>query len=62
MCKAEVGSTLSIKGYFTKIAVEQNQWKNVGISVGGSEIKPCLQVAEKLMSSPNDTTESTLNF
>jgi len=62
ICKAEVGSTLSVKGCFTKIAVEPNKWKKVGMIAGGSGITPCLQVAEELLSSPDDTTEITLIF
>jgi len=62
MCKAKVGSTLSVKGCFTKIDVKPNKWKKVGMIAGGSGITPCLQVAEELLSNPDDTTEITLIF
>lgn len=62
MCNAKVGSTLSVKGCFTKIDVQPNKWKKVGMIAGGSGITPCLQVAEELLSNPNDTTEITLIF
>jgi len=62
IAKAVVGSTLSVKGCFTKIAVKPNKWKKVGMVAGGSGITPCLQVAEELLSHPEDTTEITLIF
>lgn len=62
MCQAKVGSTLSVKGCFTKIDVTPNKWNKVGMIAGGSGITPCLQVAEELLSNPEDTTEITLIF
>jgi len=62
MCNAKVGSTLSVKGCYTSIEVTPNKWKKVGMIAGGSGLTPCLQVAEELLSSPEDNTEITLIF
>mmetsp|Transcript_45777 Transcript_45777/g.89449 ORF Transcript_45777/g.89449 Transcript_45777/m.89449 type:complete len:309 (+) Transcript_45777:102-1028(+) len=62
LCRARVGSTLSVKGCFTKIPVTRNKWKKVGLIAGGSGITPCLQVAEELLSDPEDKTKITLIF
>ena len=62
ICGAKVGEYLSVKGCFPKIAVTKNKWKKVGMLAGGSGITPCLQVAEELLSHPEDTTEITLLF
>jgi len=62
ICKAAVGSTLAVKGCFTKIAVTPNKWKKVGLIAGGSGLTPCLQVAEELLSDGEDNTEITLIF
>jgi len=62
ICNAAVGSTLAVKGCFTKIQVQPNKWKQVGMIAGGSGITPCLQVAEELLSHPQDTTQITLIF
>eukprot|EP00588_Corethron_pennatum_P012159 CAMPEP_0194281260 /NCGR_PEP_ID=MMETSP0169-20130528/20378_1 /TAXON_ID=218684 /ORGANISM="Corethron pennatum, Strain L29A3" /LENGTH=310 /DNA_ID=CAMNT_0039026271 /DNA_START=27 /DNA_END=959 /DNA_ORIENTATION=+ len=62
MCRAKVGSTLSVKGCFTKIPVTRNKWKKVGLIAGGSGITPCLQVAEEILSDPEDRTKITLIF
>jgi len=62
ICNATVGSTLGVKGCFTKIEVKPNKWNKIGMIAGGSGITPCLQVAEELLSCPNDKTEITLIF
>jgi len=62
ICAAKVGETLAVKGCFTKIEVEANKWKKVGMIAGGSGLTPCLQVAEELLSAPGDNTEISLIF
>jgi len=62
MCASKVGSTLSVKGCFTKIDVVANKWKKVGLIAGGSGITPMLQVVEELLSKSCDETELTLIF
>lgn len=62
ICNATVGSTLAVKGCFTKIHVLPNKWNKVGMIAGGSGITPCLQVAEELLSHSQDTTQITLIF
>ena len=54
VCSRKVGDTLRVKGCFTKIKVEANKWKRVGMVAGGSGLTPCLQVAEELLSLPGD--------
>ena len=51
-----------MKGCFTKIKVEANKWKRVGMVAGGSGLTPCLQVAEELLSLPDDKTKIDLIF
>ena len=53
---------LRVKGCFTKIKVEANKWKRVGMVAGGSGLTPCLQVAEELLSLPDDKTKIDLIF
>mmetsp|Transcript_20200 Transcript_20200/g.42319 ORF Transcript_20200/g.42319 Transcript_20200/m.42319 type:complete len:307 (-) Transcript_20200:58-978(-) len=62
ICASKPGDKLGVKGCFTKIKVEPNKWKRVGMLAGGSGITPCLQVAEELLSSADDKTEITLIF
>jgi len=62
ICNAKVGSSLSVKGCFTKIEVKPNKWKKVGMIAGGSGITPCLQVVDEILSFPEDTTEIILIF
>lgn len=62
VCRAPIGSSISVKGCFTKIEVLPNKWKKVGMISGGSGLTPCLQVAEELLSHPEDRTEITLIF
>lgn len=62
ICNAKVGESISVKGCFTKIDVTPNTWKKVGMIAGGSGLTPCLQVAEELLSYPEDKTEITLLF
>ena len=62
VCRAAVGSSLAVKGCFTKIAVTPNKWKRIGMIAGGSGLTPVLQVAEELLSHPEDKTEMTLLF
>ena len=62
VCSRKVGDTLRVKGCFTKIKVEANKWKRVGMVAGGSGLTPCLQVAEELLSLPGDTTKIDLIF
>lgn len=62
ICAAKVGDALAVKGCFTKIKVKANKWKKVGMIAGGSGLTPCLQVAEELLSIPDDKTEISLIF
>jgi len=62
VCRAPVGSEISVKGCFTKIEVLPNKWKKIGMIAGGSGLTPVLQVAEELLSHPEDKTEMTLIF
>ena len=62
VCSRKVGDTLRVKGCFTKIKVEANKWKRVGMVAGGSGLTPCLQVAEELLSLPDDKTKIDLIF
>lgn len=62
VCRAPVGSEISVKGCFTKIEVLANKWKKIGMIAGGSGLTPVLQVAEELLSHPDDKTEMTLIF
>jgi len=62
LCAVPVGTEVDVKGCYTKIAVEPNKWKKIGLIAGGSGLTPCLQVAEELLDHPDDRTEITLIF
>lgn len=62
ICAKKVGDTVRVKGCFTKIKIEANKWKRVGLVAGGSGLTPCLQVVEELLSLPEDKTQIDLIF
>ena len=62
ICSRQPGDELKVKGCYTKIKVTANKWKHVGMLAGGSGLTPCLQVAEELLSLPDDQTQITLIF
>lgn len=62
ICSRNPGDELKVKGCFTKIKVEANKWKRVGMVAGGSGLTPCLQVVEELLSLEDDVTQINLLF
>ena len=62
ICSRNPGDELKVKGCFTKIKVEANKWKRVGMVAGGSGLTPCLQVVEELLSLEDDMTQINLLF
>lgn len=57
-----VGDEVEMKGPFTKLAIERNAKKAIGMVAGGTGITPMLQVLDKLLDDPRDNTEIRLLF
>ena len=58
----KVGDSLLMKGPFKKIDVQPNMKKAIGMVAGGTGITPMLQVIQKLLADPRDTTEIRLLY
>jgi len=62
LIEKRVGETVEVMGCFSKIEVNENKWKRVGLVAGGSGLTPCLQVVTHLLSLPSDKTDITMVF
>lgn len=56
------GDAVEMKGPIVKLPWEANKYKEVGMIAGGSGITPMLQVADEVLSNPNDKTKMSLVF
>ncbi|KAJ1838371.1 hypothetical protein LPJ70_005488, partial [Coemansia sp. RSA 2708] len=56
------GDSLEIKGPIPKHPYKANEFKEIGMIAGGSGITPMLQLAQHVLSDPNDRTKLTLVF
>lgn len=58
----QVGDTLEFKGPIQKLEYQPNMKKQIGMIAGGSGITPMLQVADAILSNPDDKTEVSLIY
>ncbi|KAI9222972.1 NADH-cytochrome b5 reductase [Blastocladiella britannica] len=58
----KVGDSLEVKGPLPKYPLAANQHKEIGMIAGGTGLTPMLQVVNKLLRDPTDTTKLTLLF
>ena len=56
------GDKLQAKGPFAKLAYTANMKKNIGMIAGGTGIAPMIQVLNKILADPSDTTSVSLLF
>ncbi|QDZ21782.1 NADH-cytochrome b5 reductase [Chloropicon primus] len=58
----KTGDSLEIKGPIVKLPYAANMKKHIGMVAGGTGITPMLQVAEAILSNPEDKTKVSLIF
>uniref|UniRef100_A0A7S2FJB2 cytochrome-b5 reductase n=1 Tax=Octactis speculum TaxID=3111310 RepID=A0A7S2FJB2_9STRA len=56
------GDTLDMKGPFLKFKYQASEFDHIGCVAGGTGITPMLQVIDKILSNPEDTTKVSLVF
>ena len=58
----KVGDTISMKGPIAKYPYVANSKKQIGLIAGGTGLTPMLQVADAILSNPEDKTEISFVF